>query len=48
MSITRIGSTKDYADNWGRAFGAKKKRTAKKTTAEKAKTPGKKGGGGKK
>jgi len=47
VSITRIGSTKDYADNWGRAFGAKKKRAARKTTAKKAKTLRKKVGGGK-
>jgi hypothetical protein len=44
VSITRIGSTKDYAENWGRAFGAKKKRAAKKTTTKKAGTSRKKAG----
>lgn len=33
MSIIRIGSTKNYADNWERALGSKK--TAKKKTAKK-------------
>ncbi|MBC8872921.1 MAG: hypothetical protein H8E44_26090 [Planctomycetes bacterium] len=42
MSITRIGSTKDYADNWERAFAVRKKRAAKKTTTKKAGTPRKK------
>jgi len=42
VSITRKGSTKDYADNWERAFGSGKKRAAKKTTTKKAGTSRKK------
>jgi len=43
VSITRIGSTKKYADNWQAAFGGKKKSgTKKRTTSKRAATAKKK------
>jgi hypothetical protein len=39
VSITRIGSTKKYADNWQAAFGGRKKSgTKKRSTSKKAAT----------
>jgi hypothetical protein len=48
MSVTRVGTTKKFADNWDKIFGGKKKKssapTTKKSTKKKAnsKTTGKK------
>lgn len=41
MSITRTGTTKQYADNWENIFGGGTKRSASKVTA-KTKSPKKK------
>ncbi|MCP4099069.1 MAG: hypothetical protein P8L78_17100 [Mariniblastus sp.] len=37
MTILRSGTTKKYSDNWGAAFGAKKKSKAKPKAAAKSK-----------
>lgn len=48
VSITRIGKSKKYADNWQAAFGGKKKsgtkkrKTSKKSATAKKKAPSKK------
>ncbi len=43
MTIVRVGSNKQYADNYDRVFGKNKKKAAKKkTTTAKKKTTKKK------
>jgi hypothetical protein len=37
MTILRSGTTKKYSDNWGAAFGDKKKSKAKPKAAAKSK-----------
>ena len=40
MTILRIGATKQYSDNWEKAFGRQaKKKTAGEKTAAKKKSP---------
>ncbi|MCI0331775.1 MAG: RNA polymerase subunit sigma [Planctomycetes bacterium] len=35
MSITRVGATKQYSDNWDKIFGGGTRRSASKKTAAK-------------
>lgn len=43
MTILRSGTTKKYSENWGAAFGEKKKKTSKpKASAKSKKTKAKK------
>jgi hypothetical protein len=37
MTILHSGTSRDYADNWAKAFGAKKKKTAVPKTEAKPK-----------
>lgn len=37
MTILRSGTTKKYSENWGNAFGNKKKKTAKPKASRKSK-----------
>jgi hypothetical protein len=37
MTILRSGTTKKYSDNWGAAFGEKKKKIAKPKASGKSK-----------
>jgi hypothetical protein len=36
MSITRVGATKQYSDNWDNIFGGTRRSTAKNTAAKRA------------
>ena len=49
MTILRSGSTKQYSENWAKAFGKKKTKAASKSKATaKKKSPAKKKSSGKK
>ena len=42
MSVTRVGTTKKFADNWENIFGGKKRSTAGKPTSKSSKKSPKK------
>ena len=42
MSVTRVGTTKKFADNWENIFGGKKRSTTGKAAAKSSQKPPKK------
>ena len=42
MSVTRVGATKKFADNWEKIFGGRKKAAGSKPTGKTAKKSAKK------
>jgi hypothetical protein len=42
MTILRSGASKDYSNNWGKAFGESAKKPTKKAAAKKKATKAKK------